>query len=130
MTGRDWALDDVGDDIAAGRLLSWVIREAFHFLQDILYKLTSSPLKAGTGAGKVRRSQMRSTYLGTCRKPLHSRAAGGMAGNTAEDGETMTLPLEKSECAAAALHPWAPQTSLGVLAHPLPPATQERGSPL
>lgn len=36
---------------------------------------------------------MRSTYLGTCRKPLHSREAGGMARNTAEDGVDDDSPL-------------------------------------
>lgn len=91
MTRLDWAMDD---DIAACRLLGWVTREAFHFLQDTLYKLTSSALKGGgLGQGKVRGAQMRSTYLGTCRKPLHSRAAGGIARNTAEDGVNDDSPL-------------------------------------
>lgn len=46
VTGWDWAM---GEDTAAGRLLGRVVWEAFHFLPDILYKLTSSPLNGATG---------------------------------------------------------------------------------
>lgn len=55
---------------------------------------------------------MRSPHLGTRWRPLSSQAAGGTAGNTAADGLTMTLPLEKPECGAPTLHPQAPQTLL------------------